>query len=179
MSLAELSSIGSIVSGVAVIVSLIYLALQIRQAAKNQRGTMHQMRAALSTDVMLRIAESDLSQSFRAGLTGDPAISEAQFWRYFYAASAIMRTTENAFSQYQDGLVTDAHFASAKASARAFLASPGYRALWQATRLSREPGFRAFMDQLEAEVAVAAPVDVFATWKSLLAEASEEGTRNG
>ncbi len=177
MSLAELSSIGSIVSGVAVIVSLIYLALQIRQAAKNQRGTMHQMRAALSTDVMLRIAESDLSQSFRAGLTGDPEISEVQFWRYFYAASAIMRTTENAFSQYQDGLVTDAHFASAKASARAFLASPGYRALWQATRLSREPGFRAFMDQLEAEVAVAGPGDVFGTWKSLLAEASEEGTR--
>jgi len=177
MSLTELSSIASIVSGAAVIVSIIYLALQIRQAAKNQRGTVHQMRAALSADVMLRIAESDLSQSFRAGLTGDPEISETQFWRYFYAASAIMRTAENAFSQYQDGLVTDAHFESAKASARVFFGSPGYRALWQATRLSREPGFRAFMDQLDAEVAATAPGDLFGTWKSLVGEAREERTR--
>jgi hypothetical protein len=165
------------VSGVAVIVSLVYLALQIRQAAKNQRGTMHQMRAALSTDVMLRIAETDLSASFRAGLTGDSDITEAQFWRFFYAASAIMRTTENAFAQYEDGLVTETHFASAKASARVFLASPGYRALWRATRLSREPNFRAFMDELDVEAAVAAPADVFATWKSLLAQAAEERTR--
>jgi hypothetical protein len=168
MSLAELASVATIVSSIAVLVSVIYVAVQVRQAAKNQRGTTHQMRAALSADVMLRISETDLSQAFRSGLTGDPNITEAQFWRFFYAASAIMRTTENAFSQYEDGLVTDTHFDSAKASARTFLASPGYRALWQATRLGREPRFRAFMDELVVEAAAAPPVDVFATWRSHL-----------
>jgi hypothetical protein len=171
MSLSDLAAFGSFASGIAVLISLIYLALQIRQSAKNQRGTMHQMRAALSTDVMLHIAEAHLSQAFRAGLTGAADISEAEFWQFFYAASAIMRTTENAYIQRRDGLVDETHFASAKASARSFLANPGYRALWQATRLGREPGFRAFMDALESEVDTAAPVDVFAAWKSLLPEA--------
>jgi heme A synthase len=168
LSLSDLASIGTFVSGVAVVISLIYLSFQIRQTARNQRGTMHQMRAALTTDIMLRIAESGMAQTFRAGLSGNGGISEAQFWQYFYAASAILRTTENAYTQYEDGLISDAHFETAKASARTFLTSPGYRALWQATRLNREPGFRDFMDGLAAETAVPAPNDLFTTWKSLL-----------
>jgi hypothetical protein len=168
MSLSDLASIGSFMSGIAVVISLIYLSFQIRQTAKNQRGTMHQMRASLSTDVMLRIAESGLAPSFRAGLSGAPDITEAEFWQFFYAASAILRTTENAFTQYEDGLISDAHFASAKASARAFLTNPGYRALWQATRLSREQGFRDFMDELATEAAHPSSADLFAAWKSCL-----------
>ena len=168
MSLSDLASFGSFASGVAVVISLIYLSFQMRQTAKNQRGTMHQMRAALSADVMLRIAEQGLAQPFRAGLSGDANISESQFWQFFYAASAILRTTENAFTQHQDGLISDAHFASAAASARTFLASPGYRALWQATRLNREPGFRDFMDRLVADVAASTPADLFEVWKLLL-----------
>ena len=131
--------------------------------------------AALSADVMLRIAETDLSQAFRSGLAGDPNITETQFWRFFYAASAIMRTTENAFNQYEDDLVTGAHLESAKASARTFLTSPGYRALWQTTRLGREPRFRAFMDELAAEAATARAVDVFARWRSNIEDAKLTG----
>jgi hypothetical protein len=169
MSLSDIGAIGSFVSAVAVVASVVYLALQIRQASINQRGTMHQMRAALSADIMLRIAESELSTAFRAGLTGAPEISEAQFWKFFYAASAIMRTTENAFAQYEDGLVSEAHLASAKASAKSFLGYPGYAALWKATRLGREAGFRKFMDELVAEAAASPGTDTFPQWKALLA----------
>jgi hypothetical protein len=179
MSLSDLAAIGSFVSGVAVLISLIYLALQIRQAAANQRGTMHQMRAALSTDVMLRIAEPELLPAFRAGLTGSPDISEAQFWQYYYAASAILRATENAFAQYRDGLVSETHFASAKASARSFLSYPGYRALWQASRLGREAGFRDFMDSLEREVSVRPPPELYQDWKSRLKDAAVQNEKAG
>lgn len=168
MSLSDLASIGTFVSGIAVVISLVYLSFQIRQTARNQRGTMHQLRASLTTDIMLRIAESGMAQTFRAGLSGNRDISEAEFWQYFYAASAILRTTENAYTQYEDGLISDTHFETAKASARTFLASPGYRALWQATRLNRESGFRDFMDRLAAETAVPATGDLFTTWKALL-----------
>jgi hypothetical protein len=168
MSLVNLAALGSFVGGLAVVVSLIYLALQVRQSEKNQRGTIHQMRAALSTEVMLRIATADVARSFRAGLTGSPDITEAQFWQFFYAAHAIFRTTENAFVQHRDGLIDKRQLASAKASARGFLANRGYRALWLATRSAREPDFRAFMDELAAEAAFTPPVDLFATWKALL-----------
>lgn len=168
MSLSDLGSIGSFVSAIAVVASVLYLAVQVRQASANQRGTMHQMRAALSTDVMLRIAETNLLGSFRAGLTGASDITEGQFWQFFYAASAILRATENAFAQYEDGLVSDVHMASAKASARSFLAYPGYSALWKATRLGREAGFKAFMDELDAEAVKRPGPDIYQQWKSLV-----------
>lgn len=168
MSLSSLAAIGSFVSGIAVVVSLVYLAIQIRQAGLNQRGTMHQMRAQLSTDIMMRVAEAGLANSFRAGLTGASDISESQFWQFYYAASAILRTTENAYTQHQDGLISDMHFESARASTLSFLASPGYRALWLATRRSREPEFRHFMDKLLAEAEALPAQDLFHVWKSHL-----------
>lgn len=172
MSFSDLATVGNFVSGIAVLISLIYLGVQIRQAAKNQRGTMHQMRAALSTDAMLRISESGLSNAFRAGLTGASDITEPQFWQYFYAANAVLRTTENAFSQYCEGLISEQHFDTAKASARVFLANRGFRALWRVTRKSREERFRGFMDQLEANVPDSPSVDLFEAWKSALNQMS-------
>src|SRR5579862_4809924 len=50
MTLADLASIGSLISGVAVLISLIYLALQVRQAEKNQRALMNQGTAARVSD---------------------------------------------------------------------------------------------------------------------------------
>ena len=45
MSLSDLASLGSFVSGVAVLISLIYLALQVRQTEKNQQSLMQQGQA--------------------------------------------------------------------------------------------------------------------------------------
>ena len=50
MSLSDLASIGSFVSGVAALVSLVYHAIQVRQAEKNQR-------AVLNHGYMTRVAD--------------------------------------------------------------------------------------------------------------------------
>ncbi|HEX3432128.1 MAG TPA: hypothetical protein VHT03_14710 [Rhizomicrobium sp.] len=42
MSLSDLASLGSFVSAFAVLASLVYLALQVRQAEKNQRAILNQ-----------------------------------------------------------------------------------------------------------------------------------------
>ena len=46
MKLSDLASIGSLISSAAVLISLVYLALQIRQAERNQRALIHQGRAS-------------------------------------------------------------------------------------------------------------------------------------
>ena len=46
MSLSDLASIGSLVSGVAVLGSLIYLALQVRQTDRNQQAAIRHSRGA-------------------------------------------------------------------------------------------------------------------------------------
>jgi len=45
MSLSDLAAIGSLISGVAVLISLIYLSQQIRQNTKHSRAIIQQGRA--------------------------------------------------------------------------------------------------------------------------------------
>ena len=55
MSLSDLASIGSLVSGIAVLVSLIYLAQQTWQNAKHTRALIHQARSQQSIDILERL----------------------------------------------------------------------------------------------------------------------------
>ena len=50
MSLSDVAAIGSLVSGVAVLVSLVYLSLQVKQAERNQqhRSELQGLRESLT-----------------------------------------------------------------------------------------------------------------------------------
>ena len=45
MALTDIATVSNIVSSAALTISLVYVALQVRQAEKNQRGLMQQGRA--------------------------------------------------------------------------------------------------------------------------------------
>ena len=57
MSLSDWASIGSLVSSIAVLISLIYLALQVRQAERNQQASIRQGRATRMVDIILAAGE--------------------------------------------------------------------------------------------------------------------------
>ena len=58
------SSLGSFISGIAVLASLVYLALQIRQNTKHSQALIQQGRAARIADTALRIAELRADDAF-------------------------------------------------------------------------------------------------------------------
>jgi hypothetical protein len=67
MKLSDLASIGSLISSAAVLISLVYLALQIRQAERNQRALIHQGRASRMialTASLIRGSSTDISLLF-------------------------------------------------------------------------------------------------------------------
>ena len=53
MNLSDLADIGSLINGVAVLASLIYLSVQVRHAQRTQRASMHQARVEVIGDEML------------------------------------------------------------------------------------------------------------------------------
>jgi len=68
MGLSEAATLASIFSSVAVAISLFYLALQVRQAEKNQRSLMQQGRADRVWEAAFRVAEPTLSSVFNKGM---------------------------------------------------------------------------------------------------------------
>ncbi len=169
MSLSDLASIGSCVSGVSVLISLIYLSLQVRQSERNQRAILQQGRAARTTDTMLRLADGDITDAFLKGTRGDDDISLKEIMQFRYAFRAVMFGLEDTYFQHRQTLLDDDAFESTVATLRYSFTTPGYRAAWKLARPMHDPSFVAFVDQLAAEVTVAPPPDEVGRWKTAVA----------
>lgn len=169
MSLSDLSSIGSLVSGVAVLISLIYLALQVRQAERNQQASIRQGRATRAVDIILALSDPAVADALPKGSAGATDITLTQFNQFTSMYGAFLASAEDTWLQYREGLLSDAVFESFTESWRMTLSQPGVRALWTMRRKAFEKGFAAFMDKLMDETPVTAPSDAFAAWKAEVA----------
>src|SRR5271169_6994987 len=131
MNLSDFASIASIVSSIAVAISLIYLAMQVRQSERNQRALMQQGRADRVSDLSLRMADPSLSSVFLKGMSGDEGLTAEQFGQFMNMWRAGFVSSEDSFLQHKSGHLDDAAFRSYAAGARQYFTSPGLRAAWR------------------------------------------------
>ena len=110
MALSDLASIGNFVSGLAVLISLVFLTLQIRQANKNQRAIIQQGRATRISDFLLHVVDPSLLPAWTAGLRGDPKIGADRYFQFMYIARARFISFEDSFLQRRNGLMEEGAF---------------------------------------------------------------------
>jgi len=171
MGLSDLASLGSFVSGLAVLVSLVFLYFQLRQvnaqmhqSERNQQAAIAQARTERQVAVL--IAMSDAAQAYVGAIRGGEGLSETEFAQFTLLHRALMVNGENAFLHHETGLITDATFESARLSMKYLATVPAFRAHWPAVRPSCGTRFAAFMDGIIAETPVAVPVDALAAFKA-------------
>jgi hypothetical protein len=82
MNLSDLAAIGSFVSGIAVLVSLIYLGLQSRQSALAQRATAHQSIQGFMRQHQRMLMEGDLASIFLRGLAAGVDMTEVELTQF-------------------------------------------------------------------------------------------------
>src|SRR5690348_11172706 len=99
MTLTDLASLGSFVSGVAVLISLIYLALELRHAERNQRALVQQGRSARLVDMFMHFAEPDASTVFFKVARGEAAVSTNELVQFNAIFSAQTYSQEDTFLQ--------------------------------------------------------------------------------
>ncbi len=97
MSLTDLSALGSFISGIAVVVSLVFLSLQIRQSNQNQRSLMEQDSANRRIDLLLRRADPYLSGIILRAAECDPTLEPAQIMSYSMVVMAVFEGYEATF----------------------------------------------------------------------------------
>jgi hypothetical protein len=166
MTLSDWSSIGSLISSVAVLISLIYLALQVRQAEHNQQASIRQGRATRAVDIILAAGDPSYADALTRGVAGSADISAAEFGQFAAIYGAFLASAEDTFLQHSEGLLSDSVFASFRESWRRTLAQPGVRALWKLRRHGFESGFAALMDSLMADAPAAPASDFLAAWRA-------------
>ena len=150
MSTAQLlGNFGEFFGAIAVVATLIYLAVQIRQNTRVARiATLQQWVTTVGT-VNTAISQSgDLSRIYRAGVE-DPKSLEpherTQFNTYLFQ---LFNTYESLFFQAEQGAIDQIFFEAKMETMRANLANPGVRGWWDTFATGNlDPRFREFVSK--------------------------------
>ena len=173
MSLSDLAALGSFISGLAVLVSLVFLYFQLRQvnaqaqeSERTQFATIRHTRAARIVDITLASAEPSWAEAVRKGTFGDPDLSATQLQQFTSYMVARLSTSEDAFYQYREGAFDKAAFDRFVVRMKMMLNAAGIRAAYKRQRPNFGSEFIEFMDKLLSEVPVAPALDSLAQWKA-------------
>jgi len=166
MSLSDLAALGSFVSGVAVLVSLVYVALQVRQAEKNQQASIRQTRSGRTIDLILWAADSlsdEILTKTPEDLSGADLQRVVMFWR------ASFYNWEDTFYQHRDGLLSDQALSTITHNLRSVAGGISLRAQWRLQRRTFGPEFVAWLDAIFRETPIAQDGYPESSWRDALA----------
>jgi hypothetical protein len=170
MSLSDLASVGSFVSGFAVLTSLIYLALQVRQTERNQQISIRHSRISRIVELQLALAEPAVADAWLHGLGSPQEITQTEVSQFINLCRALFFHFEDSFYQRGEGLLNDEAFETVVAGVRLMARSPGFRAAWRIARPNFGGRFLDFMDGAVTRSAVEPPVDLsLEAWKAAFA----------
>jgi hypothetical protein len=171
MSLSDLASIGSLVSALAILVSLVYLAIQVRQAEKNQRAVLNQGYITRVADYLRWYAESPINELRTRVIAGDTSFTAEELLRLQLAFRVTLLSAQDAYLQHKTGLVDEMTLENSMRSVRnSWLNQPVYRALWLQQAPTIAPEFAAVIETMLREILVTKPSDIVSLFHSDLAK---------
>ena len=149
---SDLASLGSLVSGLAVLGSLIYLNIQTRQATKHQRSLMMQGRAARTIDLAHRLSDPSIASAWAKMVREPDALSDAELVEMFSVAHANLISFEETWLESREGLHAKAtEDVTTVRLTQVFSQFPIYRAVWTQRRAAVDPDFAAVADRIMQE----------------------------
>ena len=152
MSLSDLAAVGSFVSGIAVVFSFVFLALQIRQSNRNQKSLMQQGRSARNVDILLKMADPSVSETIAEADRNCASMDAARIWSFYGFAGAVFWTYEDSFLQFQANALDAASWESDATTIKRLLGYPAFRAAWKMARDGMSGGYREYVDRVMRDV---------------------------
>ena len=150
MNWEAISAISQLVGSIAVVVSVLYLAVQLRSSTRVAKVAAMDAAAAALRDVTKPLMENaELSRLWRAGLENLETLSAEDQARFFHAAHQFLKALETIHYHYVYGLLDPQLWAGWRELLHHYVASPGIN--YYLTRRSPvfSERFRKFISELE------------------------------
>jgi len=156
MDWSAIEAISSAIGAVGVIVTVAYLAYQIRQNTKSIEGATEQSLMAFEKDTYVMIADN--ASVFRRGSEDIDALNPDEVVQFTNIVLAEMSLLYSAFVQYERKLISEDVWKAYEHGTVERFRSPGYAAVWAREKFDYPTGFRGAMEKLQSESARATPV---------------------
>lgn len=150
MSLEQASYLGQIVGAVAVIASLLFVGVQLRQNTQAVRASTSQAHAAVYHGIIASIVDSgEFAGIWRRGLADSASLDPDERVRFVSFVSTLFRFYESSLVQWSRGQLDREHWDTVAQQAISLRGQPGIAEWW---RLRRGWHSKRFQDWFETLV---------------------------
>ena len=155
MTLDQLASIGEIIGGFAVVISLVYLAIQIRTNTEAERTSTYQSIVSDFGAMNNTMASTpELSHLFVQAMENYQQLNSDQKARISQMFFQCFRFFENMFYQHQKGYLDDEVWIGWKRLMLTYFGRPGFQTWWEHRREVYSEPFAIFLEteKLDREI---------------------------
>ncbi len=147
MGLQELGNLGEFIGGIAVIVTLTYLAFQVRQTTKTLRAnSVHEL-----TENILRAsatsAEPDNAEVYIRGARSYSSLTPEEKLRFQLLLGLFVGRFDTVLEYRERGMVDDAYVEWQVDAMRRIFKNPGVREFWKAERVDTTQRVKEWVDK--------------------------------
>ena len=168
MTLEQLANLAEIIGGVAVIASLVYLAVQIRQNTATVRAATLASNTDIWSSMLVEVAAADKIEAYLLGSIGKADMDPKQFLQFFLICRAMFVSFENQFYQFSNSTMDkEIYLGYERCFQTQVLAFSGFRRYWQQTREEFSPDFIARVDFLLTETPATDNKHLMQKWREL------------
>ena len=151
MTLQDLGNLGELISAIAVVISLAYLAVQIRQNTKTVRASTYQAVLDSSrSDNELILVYPHLERVYRVGRRDPSALTDEERPLFRHLAAQLLQNHEMMFLQYQHGIIDEDLWRRRQVALRALVSQPGVRQWWAGSESVRSAFDSEFQKLVES-----------------------------
>ncbi len=153
LDINTLAAWGEFIGGIAVVVSLIYLASQIRQNSRLLRSSTSAVTMEANNAISRLIAEDpEAARVFWAGLADRSSLSDSDRQRFDPMVSMVLGALDQEFDFFQDRMMSERIWRKRKRSTIWMMQQHGMQQWWSDwSRALYEPEFCDFVDGLIRE----------------------------
>ena len=138
MNWEAIGAIAELGGALGVILSLAYLAVQIRHNTAQMESTARAARGAAYQDALsnyqshlIPIAlDPELTDIYLRGMKDCDQLSEAEFFRFNWLMGGFLTNLDNMYYQHQDGVVSADRWEGVQSQLRWFFQYPGFFTWW-------------------------------------------------
>ncbi|MBW2498907.1 MAG: hypothetical protein JRF61_16635 [Deltaproteobacteria bacterium] len=152
MDITTLAAWGEFLGGIAVVVSLVYLASQIRQNSRLLRTSTGSTSTSVANDnLTLIVQDPEVAKMYMAGMSDRSSLAEVDQYRFDVLMMMQIGGLQQEYQFAADGVIGPALWEMRKRVMRGFLQLPGVKEWWADMRHNFSEDFCEFLDGLRRE----------------------------
>jgi len=162
MTLSDVANIGTLASAVAVLVSLVYLSMQVRQTERNQQALLSQSVANRGVETLRWSAEPGMAALRTRVVSGETRFTDTEVMQLMFMMRSMIVVNQDSRLQHATGLIDERTLQMTVGGLRAHLRAPVFRAIWAMIREEFPAETGAYIDQVIRDTPLSEPTSLAA-----------------